>query len=248
MNCVLAAVVALLASSLTVPMKQEHGVLYLQVRVDGAGPLLVTFDPGGEDVYTSYARTHLNGRAPKTVCLSSACYPARMQYIDGDPNQLDPQHDSHAGIIAGSIGPSLLREYVACVDYRNSTLTLTPATVFRAPPAARALPLTFDSYQMPVAQAEVDGVAAPLEIDVRAGTSMLFSPFVARTKLDRTRVVHTVKIAGYTLQDVRITSSMATSGKFASSEVAGLLGNNLLSRFALTLDFQHRNAYLGTGC
>ena len=115
----------------TVKLLQEHGVLYVQATVDGVGPLLMIFDPGASDVYTSYTRSRLNGRVPTTVCLSTACVHASMEYLDGDPNQLDPRHDARKGTIAGSIGLAFLRRYVACIDYRDSTIALLSADAFR---------------------------------------------------------------------------------------------------------------------
>ena len=226
----------------TVPLRQEHGVLFLSAKMDGIGPLLVTFDPGAADTYTSYARSRFTGAAPKTVCLASACFAAAMQYFDGDPNALAPKHDARAGTIAGSIGPALLQRYVATIDYRASTLTLVPVETFSPPRDARPLPLSFDTYGLPVVHAEVDGVAAALELDVRAPRSMLFSPFLERTKLPHDSM--NVRIVGYDVPNVAFLFSSATSGKFADSAVAGLLGNNVLSQFVVTLDLPHHRAFL----
>src|SRR5690242_16199726 len=77
----------------TLNLRQEHGTLYLDATVNGIGPLLMIFDPGASDVYTSFTQSRLNGQLPRTLCLSVACVPAAMEYIDGDPNQLDPNHD-----------------------------------------------------------------------------------------------------------------------------------------------------------
>src|SRR5579872_3874699 len=88
-------------AAVRVPMRNEKGVLLLSASVDGTGPMLFTFDPGESDLYTTYARQRLRGRAPHTVCLLSACFPAGMQYFDGDQTPLFPQHDTSLGTIAG---------------------------------------------------------------------------------------------------------------------------------------------------
>jgi hypothetical protein len=244
-----------------VKLSQEHGVLYVQATIDGVGPLLMTFDPGAGDVYTSYTRTRLNGRIPEKVCLSTACVHVSMEYVDGDPNQLDPRHDARKGTIAGSVGLAFLRRYVARINYHDSTLALLSAAAFRPRSDEVRLPLAFDSYGLPVVHATLDGISAPFELDVRAPTSMLFRPFLERTGLSRfyaaapvmrrsgTLVAHavrTVNVAGFQLRDVPFWFSTATHGKFANPTVAGLLGNDVLSHFVLTLDFSHRAAYVET--
>jgi hypothetical protein len=243
----------------TVPMIQEHGVLYVQAQIDGVGPLLLTFDPGGEDVYTSYARNKLAGRASQKVCLATACFATSMKYLDGDPGELDPHHDTRHGVIAGSIGPSLLQHYVTTIDYQASSMILSELDGFRPPSDAQRLPLTFDSYGLPVVPGVVDGITTSFELDLRAPTSMLFRPFLARTGLDRlyaatpivkesnasiAHAIRVVQLGGFELHDVAFWFSTATSGKFANDSLAGLLGNNVLSHFLVTLDVPHRCAYL----
>lgn len=230
------------AANFTVPLRQEHGVLFLEARINGVGGLLVTFDPGAGDTYTSYARSRLLGAAPKSVCLADACFAAEMQYFDGNPNALAPKHDVATGQIAGSIGPALLQRYVATIDYGASTLTLVPVEAFSPARDARRLPLTFDTYGLPVVQAAVNGIAGAFELDVRAPHSMLFSPFLERTKLPQQPM--NVRVGGYEVRDAAFMFSSATSGKFADPALAGLLGNNVLSQFVVTLDLPHHNAYL----
>ena len=247
------------SASVAIPLTQEGGVLFVRAELDGRGPMLMTFDPGGEDMYTSDARSALNGRAPHTLCLATACVSVSMEYLDGDPNQLDPRHDVRRGVISGSIGPALLARYVATVDYRASTLTLTPASEFRPPPGAQRLPMTVDSNGMPVVPAAIDGFSVPVEVDVRAPTSMLFAPFLERTHLDQSyaqapvvkrsasmtaHAVGSVRIGSFELHDIPFWFSTATTGKFADAKEGGLLGNDVLSQFVVTLDLAHRYVYL----
>lgn len=246
-------------TAVSVPLIQEHGVLLLAATLDGAGPLLFTFDPGAGDVYTRYAREQLHGRTPQTVCLSAACYAADMQYFDGDPSAIFPKHDAANGTIAGSIGPKLLAHYAARIDYHSSTLTLIPLVRFQPPAGAHALVMHVDAAGLPAVGAAVDGKNAAFELDMRAPTSMLFRPFLAGTGLGdsyaRTPVVKqsgtllahaidTVQVGGAALHRIAFWFSTDTSGKFANADVAGLLGNNVLSNFVVTLDVPHHVVYL----
>lgn len=153
----------------------------------------------------------------------------------------------------------MLRHYITRIDYRASTLTLLPPSQFRPPAEAKQLALSFDASGVPAVAAAVDGKRALFELDVRAPTSMLFSPFLARTGLHRTYArtpvvkqsrtmyshpVHTVTMSGFGLHDVPFWFSTGKAGKFASSDVAGLLGNNVLSHFVVTIDLPHRRVYL----
>jgi ketosteroid isomerase-like protein len=237
------------AGAVSMHLRQENGVLLVDARVNGAGPMLFTLDPGESDLYTAYTRKQLHGSVPQTVCLSDACFSANMEYLDGDPNQIDPKHDPSLGIIAGSIGPQLLRRYVVQIDYRSSTLTLIPPAQFHAPPDAPPLALRFDSNGVPAVQGAVDGIGGELELDVRAPRSMLFTPFLDRTGMRRkysgkSPAVRSVQIGSVDLHDVPMRFSTDSTGKFASSDVAGLLGNNILSRCVVTFDLPHRSAYL----
>jgi hypothetical protein len=243
----------------SVPLQQEHGVLLLQARADGAGPMLFVLDPGGTDTYTHFLRDTLEGHAPRTLCVSQACFPARMSYLDGDPQQIAPSHDPAGGTIAGSIGLQMLRNYVITIDYQASTLTLTPPARFRAPRGARRFPLSFDAFGQPAIEASVDGRRGLFELDVRAGTSMLFSPFLDRTGLRRTyaetpvvrqsgtlaaHAVRSVQVGSVALADTPFWFSTESAGKFANPDAAGLLANNVLSHFRVTFDVPHRAVYL----
>lgn len=241
------------------PLQREHGVLLLHASADHSASMLYVFDPGGADTYTRFLRTALRGRSPKRLCVARACFPAAMAYMDGDPQQLDPSHDPSAGTIAGSIGLQMLRNYVATIDYQNSTLTLTPPAQFHPPQAARRFVLSFDDFGQPAIQAAVDGVSGLFELDVRAGTSMLFSPFLERTGLRGSysgtpvvrqsgrlaaHAVRRVRVGDLTLSDTPFWFSTASAGKFANPHAAGLLANNVLSHFLVTFDVPHKAVYL----
>lgn len=88
-----------------------------------------------------------------------------------------------------------------------------------------------------------DGIAGRFEIDVRAPVSMLFSPFVRQHHIVEDGA-HRMTVGRFTVRSAAVRLSGATAGKFASTEVAGLIGNDVLSRFVVTLDYQRRAVYL----
>jgi ketosteroid isomerase-like protein len=243
----------------TIPLRNENGVLLFEATVDDVGPLLFTLDPGGKDVYTTYTRDKLNGAAPKTVCLSGACFPAAMEYFEGDGNALFPRHDPATGALAGSIGPALLQHYVAQIDYKSSALTLISPQHFHPPAGSKAFPLRYDAFGLPLLPAVVDGIRGDFELDVRARTSMLFTRFLDQTGL-RSKYAHTpvakqsasliahavrnTQVSGISIPGAPFWFATDTSGKFAGGAVAGLLGNNVLSHFIVTIDEPQKKVYL----
>jgi hypothetical protein len=53
-----------------------------------------------------------------------------------------------------------------------------------------------------------------------------------------------ISVAGHGLRNVTVWFSTDTNGKFASTSVAGLLGNSFWSRFDVTLDYRRHAAYI----
>lgn len=238
------AFAGILASSPTVNVSiiTDRGVLFVNASVNGVGPLLFIFDPGAGDLITTYAADRIGGKPVREIGIGDASVRGVFPVLSGDPEQLDPKHDLAQGAIAGSLGPAFLQQYAIRIDYAKAAITLTPFGTFVPEQAAEQLPVNIDSYGMPTVTAAVDGITGRFEIDVRAPTSMLFSPFVRQHHvLDEQP--HSIDLGRYVVRDAVLRLSRASAGKFASAEVAGLIGNNVLSKFVLTFDY-HRHVLL----
>ena len=242
-----------------VPLLIDQGVLLLHAQVNSAGPLLFVFDPGAGAFITTYAQARLSKQSVRTLRIGGASIAESMPVLPGDPAQLYPEHDTRLGVLAGSIGPDLLRHYVVRVDFPRKDLALVPFRQFTAPRGAAALRLRFDPFGMPVIDARVDHATGRFELDLRAPTTMLFKPFADEHDLSRryasapvlksagTRVQHSlsqIELGPYVVRDVPTWFSTETSGKFAQRTIGGLLGNNVLSHFVITLDYRSGIAYL----
>jgi hypothetical protein len=243
----------------TVPMEVEGGVIFVSGQIDGSGPLRFVFDPGAEDLITTDGRSHLSSAQLTKLRLGSATFPVRFADFPGNSTDLVPNHTPARGTVAGSIGPALLKRYAVEVDYAAATMRLTPLKAFTPPPNAARLPFTLDAYDLPVVDVDIDGAPARVELDLRAPTSMLFPAFLERSGVGAQYAnaavvkrssrgvahdLHTVSIAGIRVSGVTTWFSQAKSGKFASSSAAGLFGNNVWSRFVVTLDYRRRAAYV----
>lgn len=53
-----------------------------------------------------------------------------------------------------------------------------------------------------------------------------------------------VSVAGYTLKDMTASRSLDKSGALASTKYAGLIGNEIMDRFSLVIDFKDNSIYL----
>ena len=248
-----------LGQDVRVPLSIDQGVLLLHARINNVGPLLFVFDPGSGAFITTYAQARLGKQSARTLRIGGASIAESMPVFPGDPAQLDPGYDTRLGVLAGSIGPDLLRHYVVRVDFPKKDLALIPFRQFSAPRGAAALRLRFDPFGMPVIDARVDHATGPFELDLRAPTTMLFKPFADAHDLSRryasapvlksagTRVQHSlsqIELGPYTVKDVPTWFSADTSGKFAQRTIGGLLGNNVLSHFVVTLDYRSGIVYL----
>jgi hypothetical protein len=182
-----------------------------------------------------------------------------LPVFTGDAQELVPHHDGRLGEVAGNLGPGIVERYVVRLDYARKRMTLTPFSQFRPAPHAVSLKFRLDSYRLPVVGARVDGIPGEFEVDVRARAGMLFAPFVRRGDFTRRYAgarpvrssaarneyrVSQLAIGPFVLHESLMWFSADTKGKFATGEVAGLLGNNALSKFILTLNYRTSRVYL----
>lgn len=247
------------AEPLTVPLIVEHGVLFMHGNLNGTGPLLFVFDPGADDLVTTYARDRLRGKLPRELNIGGVSIRASLPVLPGDPQLLVPNHDPELGTIAGSLGPALLHRYVIRIDYKRAQIAFVPFKDFSPPPKAAAFPMFIDAFGVPAIRAAAEGYSGSFEIDVRAPVSMLFTPFVKRdgfegryaqrpvlktSQFGNQYALSNFSIGAFTVRDSPTWFSKAAQGKFASDKLAGLLGNAVLSNFTVTFDYATQTIYL----
>lgn len=168
--------------------------------------------------------------------------------------------------IAGLIGYELLRRFVTRVDYDTSTLTFTPIKAFDGTSERVSLPLVFND-RTPQLQAKVDGVPGVFALDSGdSGSLTVFAPFAkahgirkqgkvlasegrgAGGKIGLSEAyVESLALGPFTIAHPLTTFAAPTKGVFASSVLAGNIGYDVLSRFVLTFDYEHRRLYLEPG-
>jgi len=226
------------------PIVIDKGVLFLKARIDDSQPVLFVFDPGGGSYLTQYGARQSTGR--KMLHIGAISIAAPTQVLEGYPSQLDPRHDRSQGEIAGTIGAELMHRFVLRIDYARQEITFINPAAFE-PPNARGLPLSVDAFGVPAVPAAVNGVRGTFELDVRAPTSMLFTPFVRSLGLSVSQMskrrVESIAFAGYEKSDTLVWISNASDGKFAAAAPLGLLGNDVLGAYVITIDYSRRMVY-----
>ncbi len=168
--------------------------------------------------------------------------------------------------IAGLIGYELLRRFTTRIDYDRQQLTFSAAGGLRDASGTNVLPLSFDG-RTPMVHARVNGIDGMFMMDTGDSSDLtVFAPFAAahRISLDgKISASHSGGVGGIiesrrgqvasfalgqrALLDVPATISAPKSGVFASERLAGNLGQGILSRYVMTLDYASRRMQLERG-
>jgi len=175
-----------------------------------------------------------------------------------------PQFLNNLGFDA-IIGYNFLRHYVTSIDFEAKTLTLTLPDQFKPLPSAHALPMHLVNCS-PCVPVELDGIKASILLDTGDyGSLTLSRPFVegnglraryprsfdfpgdkgigGSAKKEMTRAGRLI-IGGVQINKPIVYLSLQTQGTFASASIDGILGNMVLSRFLITLDYSHQQIFL----
>jgi len=166
--------------------------------------------------------------------------------------------------IDGLIGYHFFAAYTVRIDFAAKTLTAWKPSAFEAPAAAIEVPITFAGY-LPVVAATVRlpgdrTLAARLMIDTGASQAIFLRyPFASEHRLidangrrssapslaDGTRTlidvpVEQVAVGSLTFDRPNVRAFAEPVGSAASTATDGLIGNTLLSRFTLYVDYSRK--------
>jgi PDZ domain/Aspartyl protease len=271
------------ARAFDLPFELVDNRIIVSARMNGVGPLRLILDTGADEGYLTHAtaeRLHLkvageedgHGTGATTlrmgrgevgeIRLGEAVFhdwPMALLMSDEPDNVFGSRAPD------GVIGKPVFDRYVLRVDYQRKVLTLTPSAQYVAP--AGAVVVRFDlPRQIPVIDAELDGVRGRFGVDTGARSSLLvYGPFAAEHKLKEkygaklegvtgwglggpirsllARSQH-FRIGGFDVQGSVVRLSTLTTGLTTSSEMAGLIGPDILERFVVTFDYSRREMLL----
>ncbi|WP_250633671.1 aspartyl protease family protein [Pinirhizobacter soli] len=168
--------------------------------------------------------------------------------------------------IAGLIGYELLRRFTTRIDYDRQQLTFSAAGSLRNNAGTDVLPLSF-AERTPMVHARVNGIDGVFMMDTGDSSDLtVFEPFAKAHGIaldgkvsashsggvggiieNRSGHVASFALDQHALLDPPATLSAPKSGVFASELLAGNIGQGVLSRYAITLDYESRRMQLQPG-
>lgn len=170
--------------------------------------------------------------------------------------------------LAGVIGYDIISRFVCTIDYDSGRLTLHDPKTWRYTGKETPLPMVMNG-SVPGVRGRIDGqFEGVFRLDAGSSSTVdLHTPFVREHRLT-SRLRHSLPVSGagfgggfqssmgrlqrmeigpYGWRDPIVLLSTATEGAFASEEFAGNLGNRILERFRVTLDYVHHQIILEPG-
>jgi hypothetical protein len=170
--------------------------------------------------------------------------------------------------MAGVIGYDVISRFVVTVNYDDSVLVLHDPATWTYAGTEKPLPMIMNGT-VPALTGKFDETDEGLfRLDVGSSSTVdVHAPFAKKTGLlnrmgKTTRFdgvgfggsfssdvgrLHSMSLGPYTWDDPVVTVAHATEGAFASEEFAGNIGNRILERFKVTLDYERRQVYLEPG-
>jgi len=170
--------------------------------------------------------------------------------------------------LAGVIGYDVISRFVVTVDYDDSVLVLNDPATWKYRGVEKPLTMVMNGT-VPALTGKFDDADEGLfRLDVGSSSTVdVHAPFAKQkgllNRMGRTQKIDGVGFGGaftseigrlrsmslgpYEWDDPLVVVSNATEGAFASEEFAGNIGNRILERFKLTLDYDRRQVYLEPG-
>lgn len=260
----------------TVPFDFIDNRVFVDVRLNGQGPFHFILDTGsgGVALYRSVAdRLHLNvkdagegsGVGEKTVRYGSTRV-ATLQCGDltftGVAVDVFPDGDSDqvfgTAPVDGIFGEDVFEHVVVKHDYLRKLLTFTLPAAYDYKGSGSIVHFGLPA-QIPVVDAELDGVRGRFGVDTGARSSLLlYGPFVAQNNLVQKYNAMLQGVTGWgiggpvrsllarakelaigdvSVHDLVIRLSTQKGGLTTASSMAGLIGPDVLSQFDVTFDY-----------
>ncbi|MCC6650065.1 MAG: aspartyl protease family protein [Candidatus Eisenbacteria bacterium] len=170
--------------------------------------------------------------------------------------------------MAGVLGYDFISRFVLTVDYDKGVIELNDPGMFRYKGTEPPVPMVMNGVVPGVTASFGPGTEGVFRVDVGSSSSVdVHAPFAAAHALEdslreardvagtgfggqfvtRLGRLRTMTLGPYSWNDAMVTISRATEGAFASEEFAGNIGNRVLERFRMTLDYDGRRIWFEPG-
>ncbi len=169
---------------------------------------------------------------------------------------------------AGIIGYDFITRFVNEIDFDQKTLTLRDPKTFQYAGKGTGVPMRLAGTVPVVTMKLDDQYEGEFRLDVGSSSTVdLHTPFVKAHEL-REHAQPAIQVMGggfggtftstltrmkklavgpYSWTDPMVTLSSTTVGALASEDYAGNVGNQILERFKVTFDYDHKTVYLEPG-
>ena len=263
-------------TSTTLAFELIDNRVFVEVRLNGQGPFHFILDTGASGyalIDTAVRKLGLEmenagedgGVGEKTVQVSR-CHLAQLQLgawqLDDLEAEVFPANDTTNVFgtrpVDGIIGLEVFDHFVVKQDYVQKVLTFTLPDKFNYHGAGVIVPFDLPR-QIPVVDAELDGIRGKFGVDTGARSSLLlYTPFVEQNHLREKYSAHLEGVTGWgiggpvrsllarakelrigtiVVRDPVIRLSTQKQGLTTSSAMAGLIGPDVLSQFDVTFDY-----------
>jgi hypothetical protein len=279
-------------TSTTLPFELIDNRVFVEVRLNGRGSFHFILDTGASGfslIDTTVEKLGLRtesagedgGVGEKTVRVSR-CHLAQLQLGDLQFEDLEAEvfPGSDSGNVFGTkpvdgiVGLEVFQHFVVRHDYVRKVLTFTLPDRFNYQGAGVIVPFDLPR-QIPVVDAELDGIRGKFGVDTGARSSLLlYTPFVEQNHLKEKYSAHLEGVTGWgiggpvrsllarakelrigkvVVRDPVVRLSTQKQGLTTSSAMAGLIGPDILSQFDVTFDYSRsriifeKNSQYGRG-
>lgn len=170
--------------------------------------------------------------------------------------------------MAGILGYDVISRFVVEIDYDRHVLRLTDPKAFHYEGREAPIPMVLNGVIPAVHATLDDGIDGLFRLDVGSSSTVdLHGPFVRRHGLEG-RMSRWIEVTGagfggtfssklgrlsklaigpYSWREPMVMLSGTKEGAFASEDFAGNMGNRILERFKVTLDYDGRRIWLEPG-
>lgn len=254
-----------------IPFAWTPGQIELPVSVNGGAPVTFLLDTGAEYSIVSTAlaaklglRTTRRGirdfATGVTLSFSGIELPDQEVMVmpfDG--------YRKRGRAIEGLIGYDFFARHVVRIDFHARTLSVREPSSFRPPPGARTLPIRFVG-RVPSVEIGIDfpgrkALTARVVIDTGASSALMLrhpfasarrlfqlataeetSPSLASGELRLARLAaRHMTLAGWTFDRPSVEAFRTTTGSGGYTDSDGILGNEVLRRFSVTIDYSRKS-------
>lgn len=266
-------------STFTLPFDYIDNRVFVEVHLNGKGPYHFLLDTGADLALSDRVARELNltiedagetsGVGEHRQRAGRARIPeltlGDLRLTDLDAYVLPAEDESNVfgtKPLDGILGQPVFERLVVKHEYANHRLVFTDPKKFTYTGSGTVIPIE-RPVQIPVVDAQLDGVAGRFGVDTGARSSLLlYGPFCERNHLREKynarfegvtgwgiggpvrsllARAHELKLGNLAIHDPVIRISTQKSGLTTSSSMAGLIGPDILSQFDVTFDYsRHR--------